>query len=37
VLVPQGQVLKQELALRLAGCTQTPKDGNNYAKHGPQA
>ena len=34
-LVPQSQILEQELAARLEGCTQTPEHGKNYAKHDP--
>jgi transposase len=34
-LVPQGQVLEQESAARLEGCTQTPQHGKNHAKHDP--
>ena len=32
-LVPQGQVLEQQLPARLEGCTQTPKHGKNYSEH----
>lgn len=33
--MPQGQVLEQESAARLEGCTQTPQHGKNHAKHDP--
>jgi hypothetical protein len=36
-LVPQGQVLEQQLPVRSEDCTQTPKHGKNYAKHDPRS